>query len=45
MNVARAGDFFAIKLRAASRCPRRGIPVIFSQMFHKKTEKGFEIYQ
>ena len=35
--------FRHIKVRAASRCPRRGIPVMFSKMFHKHTEKDFEI--
>ena len=40
-----AGLFWSYSIRAASRCPRRGIPVMFSTMFHKKTEKDFEIYR
>ena len=30
--------------RAASRCPRRGIPVMLYKMFHKKTENDFDKY-
>ena len=42
-RVGKFGELFAMSIRAASRCPRRGIPVMFSKMFHKKTEKDFEI--
>jgi len=43
MNRKYYADIGNMKIRAASRCPRRGIPVMFSKMFHKHTEKDFEI--
>ena len=39
------GNFTSnIYSRASSRCPRRGIPVMFWKKFHKKTENDFDTY-